>query len=54
MKTKPVPMPDELRMKASDFDRIMRGALGVPPPPAETKTKKVTKVAAKVKKKKAR
>lgn len=37
MKAKPAPAPDELRMKAADFDRIMRGALGVAPPPPEPK-----------------
>lgn len=29
--------PEELRMKSSEFDRIMRGALGVAPPPPEPK-----------------
>jgi hypothetical protein len=32
MKAKQASGPDELRMKADDFDRIMRGALGVPAP----------------------
>lgn len=31
--------PDELRMKADDFDRIMRGALGVAAPPVDAKPK---------------
>jgi capsular polysaccharide biosynthesis protein len=30
---------DDLRMKADDFDRIMRGALGVAAPPVEPKPK---------------
>ena len=26
------PAPEELRMRATDFDRMMRGALSAPPP----------------------
>lgn len=37
MKTKPAPAQDEMRMKAADFDRIMRGVLEVSPPPPEPK-----------------
>jgi hypothetical protein len=45
MKAKPISSPDEMRMKATDFDRIMRGVLEVAPPPPEPKTarKKTTK-----------
>ena len=31
--------PDEMRMPASDFDRMMRSALGVAPPPVAPKAK---------------
>ena len=34
---------DELRMKSDDFDRIMRGALGVAAPPVEPKPKATPK-----------
>ena len=40
MKTKSALAQDEMRMKASDFDRIMRGVLEVAPPPPEPKTVK--------------
>lgn len=30
---------DPMRMKASDFDKLMREALGVPPEPKEPKAK---------------
>lgn len=33
----------DLRMKAADFERIMRGALGVHAPPPEPKTAKPKK-----------
>ena len=39
MSTKPAQQPDDLRMRADDFDRLMRGALGVPAPAAEDKPK---------------
>ena len=40
MTPKQAPSPDDaLRMKSEDFDRIMRGALGVAAPPVETKPK---------------
>ena len=37
MKNKPAPAQDELRMKGSEFDRMMRGALEVAPPLPEPK-----------------
>jgi hypothetical protein len=45
------PAPDEMRMKAADFDRIMRGVLDAPPQVSKptkvraktAKTKKITK-----------
>lgn len=39
MKAKKKPA-DEFRMKASDFDAIMRRALGAPPEPKKPKAKK--------------
>jgi hypothetical protein len=42
MKTKPAPTTDELRMKAADFDRIMRGVLEVAPPPEAKKPRAKT------------
>lgn len=47
MKAKPLPVGDELRMKAAAFDKIMREALKVPPPPAEKKKRTVKKTARK-------
>jgi hypothetical protein len=32
--------PDPLRMKASEFDHMMKHALGVPPAPAKRKASK--------------
>lgn len=43
MSTKQVPQQDELRMKADDFDRIMRAALGVAAPLVESKAKATPK-----------
>ena len=34
------PQTDELRMKASKFDKLMRRALSAPPPEPEAKPKK--------------
>lgn len=43
MKTKQA-KPEEFRMKASDFDKMMRGALSAPPEPkARRKPKKRAK-----------
>ena len=50
MSTKPALQLDELRMKADDFDRLMRGALGVPAPAAEDKPKAKPKKRATAKK----
>lgn len=36
---KPTKADDPMRMKASDFDKLMRDALGVPPEPKEAKPK---------------
>lgn len=36
---KPVKSDDPMRMKAKDFDAMMRDALGVPPEPKEPKAK---------------
>ena len=43
MTVKPAPQTDELRMRFEDFDRIMRGALGVAAPPVEPKPKTAPK-----------
>ena len=43
MKGKATKKDDPLRMKASEFDRMMRHALGVPPEPAKGKTAKKAK-----------
>ena len=50
MSTKAAQQPDELRMKSDDFDRMMRGALGVPAPAAEVKVKAQPKKRAAAKK----
>ena len=39
-KKKPEEKPDPLRMKASEFDRMMQRALGVPPAPSKRKPTK--------------
>lgn len=43
------PTPDEFRMSAADFDKMMRGALSAPPPPkaATAKPRRVKKRKAK-------
>lgn len=43
MTVKQAPKQDDLRMKADEFDRIMRGALGVAAPPVEPKPKATPK-----------
>ncbi len=43
MMTKHPAQPDELRMKSDDFDRVMRGALGVAAPPVAPKPKPAPK-----------
>ncbi|WP_312305440.1 hypothetical protein [Diaphorobacter nitroreducens] len=39
MTAKQPPQADDLRMKSDDFDRVMRGALGVPAPVEAAKPK---------------
>lgn len=39
MTAKQPPQADDLRMKSDDFDRVMRGALGVPAPGEAAKPK---------------
>jgi hypothetical protein len=43
MKGKAEKKPDPLRMTASDFDKMMRHALGVSPEPTKRKTAKKAK-----------
>lgn len=50
MTPKQSPPTDGLRMKSDDFDRIMRGALGVAAPPVEPKKKATPKKLAAAKK----
>jgi hypothetical protein len=50
MTVKQAPKQDGLRMKADDFDNIMRGALGVAAPPVAPKPKAVPKKRATAKK----
>jgi hypothetical protein len=50
MKSAQSAKPDELRMKSDDFDRIMRGALGVATPPVAPKPKAAPKKQAAAKK----
>lgn len=43
MTVKQAPKQDDLRMKANEFDCVMRGALGVAAPPVEPKPKATPK-----------
>lgn len=49
MKTKPI-QPDELRMKAADFDAMMRKALGASPKDTDASKAKEKKPAVKKRK----